>query len=154
MSTRSKKNSAPRSAKDTLHQVVLAGRNAAGEQQQIESQAVFDQIAGTGIEIGGDRQNPRAAAGARHLHRQRLDIGVADLIIKRRLVHFDDLVAGSKDGDFWPAEDPDPGTADGGQQRDLGEAQASSRLQQHFVAARFASLRADVFAACASVAAR
>ena len=97
----------PQLAQHLLHQVVLAGRDAAAHQQQVSSQALLEQPAQRLALVRRDGQLRRFAACGFHLRRERVAVGVADLLYLRRRGDVDDLVAGGENGNPGPAMDRD-----------------------------------------------
>ncbi len=83
-------------------------------------------------------------AGADHLRGQRVGVGVAHLVIERRLANLDHLVAGRNDGRHRLTVDPHAHVPHGGEQRDVSVVQALARVQQRFSGRRFATSRIDV----------
>ena len=92
---------------DFFHYIVLAGRHAAGEQQQVGGEAACDHLASVLDRVARHGQYTGRAAGARHLRRERISVGIANLKFLGSLVHLHDFIAGGDDGDDGPPVDHD-----------------------------------------------
>src|SRR5258707_772922 len=98
------------------------------------------------VSIASDRQNIRTAARPQHLNRERLRVGIANLVTEGRLVYFNDFVAGGENSNWRFPKDGSWGAPRRCQQRDLGKSKEASWLEQYRLPPRFAPLRTDVFA--------
>ena len=83
------------------------------------------------------------AAGARHLCRQRIGVGIANLKFLGNLVDLHDFVAGGDNRHDGAPVNRDAGAADRRQQRDVGIIQALAGVQDHLVRRRLAALWID-----------
>ena len=84
----------PKVHQHVFDEVVLAHRNAAGQQKQIGAQAVFDQFPQPLWFIGGDREQDGLRAGRLDLRAERVAVGIANLIRLRLEANIHDLITG------------------------------------------------------------
>src|SRR5262249_14527990 len=110
-----------------LDQVVLAGRDSAGEKQQIHFQSALDSAARGFILVFRDGKNPGFAAGPRHLRQQRIYIGIPNLKIRGLLVRLDNFVAGRQYRNTRLPEYRRADSADGREKRDRAVVEPPSR---------------------------
>ncbi len=114
---------------DDFDEVVLAGGDAAGEEEEVEGEAFGDEAAGIFEIVFGDGEDGGEAAGLADLGGDGVRVGVADLFEGGGGVDGDDFVAGGEDGDAGLAMDVDLGLADGGEEGDMVEAEAGAALE-------------------------
>ena len=80
----------------TLDDIVLAGRDAARDQQQIGAETALDELAGVLQLVTSHGQNFRRPACPADLCGQRMHIRVTDLKIPRGFTHWHDFIAGGQ----------------------------------------------------------
>ena len=126
------------------HQVELAGRDAAGQDQHVGPQALRDQRLQAVEPIASDAERTRQAAGPRNLGKQHRPVAVANLARAGDLRGIDDLVAGGQHRDARPRMGLHLRPTNGGQQADLRRPQDGARLQDGVAGAHFAAAIEDV----------
>ena len=84
MRTRSKKNSAPRSASTRSTMSYLPAETPPESSSMSKRKPVLDQFASGVVHVARNGQDVGTASGALHLHGQRLHVRIADLVIERR----------------------------------------------------------------------
>lgn len=111
---------------DDFDEVVLAGRDAAGEEEQVKGETFGDEAAGVFEVVLGDGEDGGEAAGLADLGGDGIRVRIADLFEGRGGVDGDDFVACGEDGDAGLAIDVDLSLANGGEYGDVVEAEAGA----------------------------
>src|SRR5438067_8762945 len=133
--------------KNVFDEVVLAGGDATGEEQQVPHTALKDSLAEIFSSIFGDLQSAGEAANGLDESRDRVAVGVADLMWRELVVEADQFVACGKDGDLRPPIDLQVSEAAGGSLGDLGGGDRGSGWDDDISSAGFGAAADDVFAA-------
>ena len=127
-----------------FHNVVLAGGDAAREQQQVRFEATADLLARVVCGVARVVEDYRNRSGANHLRGKRNRIGIADLVVQRSVAYRYKLVSS---GDNRYADLPiDAHTRlpDGRQPSDNGMIDAGTDRDGWLASFGFASGEADV----------
>ena len=134
----------PAFGESALHEVVLAGGDAAGEQQHVGLESLLDQFLRGFFVVLCDRKNEWITARAPHLCRNGVRIRVPDLMGGRGFGDPYDLIARCDDGNSWARVNGDTRVAGGCDPRHACIADASALWQHDRSLAGLAGRRRDV----------
>jgi hypothetical protein len=130
-----------------LDQIVLARRDAPGEEQEIAGfLRTVEQRSEVVEAVAGDAEARRFAARECHMGGEAIAIGVADLMELGFGVDLDEFVAGREDRDAGARKDVDLGGAHRGDSSDVGCGKACAGRDERIAAVGLASRGDDVAA--------
>jgi hypothetical protein len=124
--------------------IVLAGGDASGEEEEVGFEALFDESEGFVETVWSGGEDDGDAAGEGDLGGKGEGVGVADLVRERGLVEGDDFVSGCEDRDAGFGVDGETGGADRSAKGDAGVAEAFAGREEDGAGGGFGGLGVKV----------
>ena len=123
--------------------VEFSGRDAAGEEEEVRLEALFDEGTRLSGVVGGDGEQVGDAGGALDLSGQGMGVRVADLLGEWGTVEGHEFIAGGQDGHGGAAKDGDPRVAAGGKEGDMAGIEAGARWDERLALVCFFGAAGD-----------